>query len=234
MKKIIVFYHCAFWFPTEIHGAPPGLRPTAVEIITNQMAHLAGYGLYEAASEIIVGVNGGEECRQVASQILPQKATVKFHGLESKSETPTVVLLERRVRQEPDAYFFYFHSKGVTHTDPVYVEFVSRWRGCMMLNLVDYWQKCVAALDEGYDSAGCHWMTNMPPPSDMDSIWGGNFWWATGKFLSTLPPIMERPLIKEHGVMAPIARYESERWMGTGPRLPKVMDYHINGIGSCQ
>ena len=132
-----------------------------------------------------------------------------------------------------DHYILYFHSKGATHTDLEYLKFTGRWRNCMMYHLVQNWRKCVEDMDSGFESVGCHWMTNMSPPSDKDSIWGGNFFWATAEFLSTLPDMLDRDLIKQHGVYAAISRYEGERWIGSGPRLPKIKDYHVNGIGSC-
>lgn len=233
MKTIGVFYHCLFCHNNRVAGGPVEVRENAVSIIRNQMARLAGYGLYDASSDIIIGVNGGDESREIALSSLPAKAKVIFHGTEAKSETPTVVLAQAWAKEHPDCYLMYFHSKGATHVDVAYLKFVERWRNCMMRNLVDNWGKCISDLDSGFDSVGCHWMTNMSPPSDKDSIWGGNFWWAKTDFLNTLPSIMDRELIRQHGIYAPIARYESERFLGAGPRLPKVKDYHINGIGSC-
>ncbi len=136
-------------------------------------------------------------------------------------------------KANPGWNVLYFHSKGATHTDVEYLKFVTRWRNCMMNALIVNWAQCITDLDSGFESVGCHWMTNMSPPSDKDSIWGGNFFWATSNFIATLPDILDRDLIKNHGITAPIARYEGERWIGSGPKLPKIKDYHINGIGSC-
>lgn len=233
MKPVLVFYHCAFHFPRVIHGHPTGLRDAAVTIIRDQMAWVAGFGLYDRAARIFFCVNGGEESREMAHKLKPEKAQLVLHGTESISETKTIEFLENIIAGEPESYVLYFHSKGATHTDPAYSKFVAKWRRCMMIHLVAHWDKCVSDLESGFDSVGCHWMTNMAPPSDKDAIWGGNFWWATSKFLKTLPRIMDRELIVKHGYAAPIARMEAERWIGSGPSLPRTKDYHQNGIGAC-
>jgi hypothetical protein len=140
--------------------------------------------------------------------------------------------LQQWALEHPGWYVFYFHSKGASHVDQNYLAFVARWRRCMMSNLVLNWRQCVLDLDNGYDSVGCHWMMNVGVPPK-DNIWGGNFWWVKTDFMNTLTPITHRELIKTHGVNAPIARYEAERFLGAGTVLPKIKDYHVNGIGSC-
>ena len=225
--KLAVFYHCLF-----VRGNPPVPLVNGPAIIREQMDQLVASGLL-LESEFYVGINGGVESEVEARSVIPPSAKITFHGLQHISETPTIIQLHDWCKSNLDGYVLYFHSKGATHTDVEYLKFVTRWRRCMTENTITQWRRCVADLDAGYESVGCHWMTNMAPPSEMDSIWGGNFWWARADFIATLPSILDRDLIKLHGVTAPIARYESERWIGGGPRLPKVKDYHINGIGSC-
>jgi hypothetical protein len=95
----------------------------------------------------------------------------------------------------------------------------------MMKNAVQNWRTCVQDLDSGLESVGSHWMTgDQTPPGQ--SIWAGNFGWAKSAFLATLPSIMERDRIKLSGIDSIESRYESEVWIGNGPRLPKVKDYH--------
>lgn len=233
MSPIAIFYHCLVFTDRRVMGAKPSLCPDAVDIITSQMIELNAYELPETATDIFIGVAGGAESVDVVRPLAHQKAQLMPFGLDAKSETPTIVKLQEYARVNPGHFILYFHSKGASHVDLEYLKFVTRWRRCMMQNLVIQWRKCVADLESGYDSVGCHWMTNMSPPSHKDSIWGGNFWWAKASFLNTLEPITNRPLIKEHGINAPIARMESERFLGAGPRLPRVKDYHVNGIGAC-
>jgi hypothetical protein len=227
VKPIAVFYHTLFF-----KGAPDHPCLHGFNICKEQMAILKASGLEDAASEIRVGVNGGEESVVYARLSLPEKATVYYQGVNEGSETPTMVRMWDWSKEHPGWNVLYFHCKGATQTDTEYLKFVTRWRNCMMNACVVNWQRCIADLDSGFESVGCHWMMNVGVPP-IDNIWGGNFWWATSDFISTLPSILDRELIKTHGVAAPIARYEGERWIGAGARLPKIKDYHVNGIGSC-
>lgn len=228
MRPIAIFYHTLFFVGAPEHPALGGFT-----ICCDQMKQVKDSGLEDSAKEIHVGVNGGKESEVYAAQSLPAKAHVYYHGVEQGSETPTMVKMWEWARVNPGWNVLYFHCKGATHTDANYLAFVTKWRRCMMNACVVNWRQCVADLESGFDSVGCHWMTGMSPPSDKDAIWGGNFFWATSDFIRTLPDILDRDLIKNHGIAAPIARYEGERWIGSGPRLPHVKDYHVNGIGSC-
>lgn len=226
---IAVFYHCLV------------SCPDAVRIVTDQMNQLKNSGLADAATHISIGVNGGDESAPAISLIVPAKAEIIQHGLDQNSEIPTLVHLQKWLPGHEDWRVLYFHSKGATNTlkprpshwssDAGYFAFIDRWRKCMMDNLVLQWSKCVADLDAGVESVGCHWMVNVGVPP-VDTIWGGNFWWSTGKFLSTLADIatldsVHRPDLPDE------KRYNAEHWISSGPRLPTVKDYHVNGIGSC-
>lgn len=219
--KIGVFYHCLFF-----HGSPPELRWNALEIISDHMTLMKNSGLESAAQEITIGINGGEESRDIARMILPRKARLVFHGLDSKAENLTIVEIEKWLPTHPDWYVLYWHSKGATHQDQDPLR--TRWRECMTRNCVGYWGRCVQDLDAGFESVGCHWMTGAQTPPGQ-SIWAGNYWWAKASFLLTLPSIMLRDRIKQSGIAAVESRYESEVWIGNGPRLPRIRDYHGPG-----
>lgn len=230
MKNIAIFFHCCF-----VLGDPPQPLPAAEGIVKKQMAQLAESGLLAAADEMHVGVNGGPESVDYALKLLPPLAVVNYHGLESRAENLTLVMLEKWLPTHDDWYVLYFHSKGATH--PPGHDVSARWRGCMMRNAVTNWRQCVADLDAGYEAVGSHWMTGAQTPPGQ-SIFAGNFWWAKTSFLKTLPSIYERERIKVSGISALESRYESEVWIGNGPRLPKVKDYHGPGwnpgqIGNC-
>lgn len=216
MKPIAVFYHCLFQLGDE-------LLPGALDIIYDQMTQLKETGLQDAASEIIIGVNGGAESKVYADGILPAKARVVFHGLQCRNECRTIVELEKWLPTHPDWYVLYFHAKGATH-DPNHGYSIA-WRGCMMKGVVKNWRTCTADLDAGYDAVGSHWM--VPPATPIGQhIFAGTFFWVKSSFAVTLPSIMEREQLKRMGIDSAESRYESEVWIGNGPKLPKVKDYH--------
>lgn len=216
--RIAVFYHCLFY-----HGDPPELRYNAAEIVNNHMILLKNSGLEAVADHIIIGINGGEESVDVAKLILPAKAKLVFHGLKCRNENLTILEIEKWLPDHPDFAVLYFHSKGATHKD--HDPLRTAWRGCMTRNCVSSWIRCFQDLKSGFDSVGCHWMTGKQTPPGQ-SIWAGNYWWAKSDFLRTLPSIMLRDRIKVSGIEALESRYEAEVWIGNGPKLPIVKDYH--------
>jgi hypothetical protein len=216
-KPIAIFFHCL----THM-GTPPELLPNAVNIIREQMDALTESGLLYECSEFIVGINGGAESQQVANLIIPSKARIVLHGLDSRNENSTICALHEFAKGNPDYYILYFHSKGASRAEQT--EHGVNWRNCMMKHVIENWRQCVADLDAGFESVGCHWMTGQADGTQ--NIWAGNFWWARASYLRMLPSMMHRSRIKLSGIKSLESRYESEVWIGFGDRLPRIKDYH--------
>lgn len=216
--KIAVFYHCLLFM-----GDPPELLPLALDIVQEQMQALETSGLLDVADELIIGINGGPESEDIASLIFPPKAKIVYHGLRSRSENLTICELEKWLPEHDDYYVLYFHSKGVTHAAGN--AFREAWRKCMMVWLVWNWNICVKDLDLGYECAGCHWLTGRGWDKSQN-LFGGNFWWAKASYLLTLPPLRARERIRISGIGDIESRFEAEVWIGNGPRLPMVRNYH--------
>lgn len=228
--KIAIFFHGLFALEN-----PDNILGNAVSIVIDQMRQARESGLLESANEFHAGINGGFESAILASMIFPSTARIKLHGLQCRNECRTILMLEKWLTGHEDWYVLYFHSKGATH--PEGDSQTAAWRGCMMRNAVINWRTCVGDLDAGFDSVGSHWMTGEQTPPGQ-SIWAGNFWWAKASFLATLPSIMLRDRIKLSGIDSIESRFEAEVWIGNGPRLPKIKDYHGPGwnpskLGTC-
>lgn len=222
MKPIAIFYHCLF----EIDGE---ILPSAIEIVDEQMKALEKSGLLNVATEMYVGVNGGDESRVFVENLIPPKAKVVFHGLQSRAENLTIVEIEKWVKGHPDWHILYFHSKGATHPPgSSYGDGVSKpWREGMMQDLVVNWRQCVSDL-ESHDIVCSHWMWNLADGTQ--HIPAGDFLWLTSNFSAKLPSIYLRDRIKVSGIAALDSRYEAEVYWGNGPR-PNVKSYRPNGGG---
>lgn len=209
MKKLAVFYH-TFLF----RGIPPVQSQSAVHITREQILDaMTGSGLLDACEEFHIGINGGEESRVLADTFMPKKAQIMYHGLQSRSEFPTMYALQQWIPGHEDWYVCYFQAKGATY--PYLDPFGTIWRHCMQKNVINDWRKCVKDMDDGYESVGAHWLTPEAFPGMVGRpFWGGNFWWATAKFLMELPAL---PKTSDN-------YYLSEAFIGTG-RCPKVRDY---------
>lgn len=223
--KIVVFYHCYLF-----SGDPPELLSNALAVVVSQMNRLIGSGLAAAADEITIGINGGIESYEVARLFVPPKARIELHGLNSKCENLTLVLLEDWLRHNQDeAHVLYFHAKSSSHNPNTdYGRFDWAWCDCMMRHCVDNWHQCVVDLST-FEAVGCHWLTGQAQDHSQN-YFAGTFWWARASYLRTLPSIFERARIKMSGIASAESKYEAEVWIGNGPRLPTVKDYHPGGI----
>jgi hypothetical protein len=226
MTPIILFYHTLF-FMGESQNV------LNLEIIMEQMDVLRRSGLEDAATEIHIGVNGGEESRFFAESLLPSKARVVYHGLQCRSENRTLVMMEDWCRSNTNqAHLLYFHSKGITHAPGSdYGERISRpWRNRMMETCVHHWRQCVKDL-EGYDAAGAHWLTGQGWDRSQH-YFAGTFFWVRASFFRTIPSLTTRQRIKDSGLDSLESRYEAEVHLGNGPRLPIVKNYYAGSIGT--
>lgn len=223
--KIGVFFHCLFF-----HGDPPELSITAFDVVYEQMEQLRQSGLLDACDEMIVGCNGGEESLDTARIVIPSKAKLVMHGLESKSENLTIVELEKWAPRHLGWLILYFHSKGATHPlGSNHSRKVSTpWRRAMMEDLVMNWRYCVQMLEYGADIVCSHWMWNMADGTQ--HIPAGNFLWIKATFASRLPSILLRDQIKKKGVGSLESRFEAEVKWGNGP-TPAVFQMRPNGGG---
>ena len=222
MKPCAIFFHGLFFI-----GDPPVRLPSAFNIVYEQILQLRNSGLWDVASEIHIGINGSQESIPVGKSIFPDKANVTYHGLQSRSENITIVMIEEWVKTHPGWIVLYLHSKGATKSPGTRESrMATAWRTAMMWDLVDGWRQCVHQLT-AHDVVCSHWMWEQCDGSQ--HISPGNFWWATSDFLATLPSILKRERIKTSGLGAEESRFEAEVWIGNGrrPVVKALRSLHI-------
>ena len=225
---ILIFHHGLFML-----GDPPTLCEHALKIAMEQMHVLKESGLLDAASEFHVGINGGDESHLLAEMVFPEKAQIKYHGLDSRSENLTHVMIEERLKTlDGEAYILYEHQKGSTHEESSpYGQYATNWRRRMEFHCVTNWRQCVADLDAGYEAVGCHWLTGQGWDKSQH-YFAGTYHWCKASFRKTIPSIYTRQRIKDSGIGALESRYEAEVIIGNGPRLPSVKNYYSGAIGT--
>jgi len=223
--KIVLFYHCLFGLEDE--NGMFEERPGAFWIVHEFISCLRQSGFLDAVDEFVVGINGGPESSDYARLVIPPQAKTIYHGLKSRAENLTIIEIEKwlKTNSHQNTVIFYAHAKGATH-DPThpYTEFATRWRKCMLGRLIMNWRQAVDDLNSGAEAVGCHWLTGMADGSQ--NIFAGNYWAARASYLATLPSMYARERISLSGIAAKESRYEAEVWIGNGPRLPIVRDYH--------
>lgn len=211
MNPIAVFYHARL-----MGGNPPVDGDHPFHVMKDQMGDLVVSGLCEAASEIIVGLNGDDKILDRVSSIVPHKAKIVIHGEGANTEVPTLWHLQQWLPGHEDWYVCYFHAKGSRNA----AEPLNRaWRGCMERAVIKYWKRCISDLDAGAESVGCHYLRpEVFGPCVREPFWGGNFWWCKVPILMSLPQLPKN-------IEGDMDYYTGERWIGWGQR-PKVVDYH--------
>ena len=208
--KLAIWYHCIL-----SGGSVPIDTEFACRILQSQMRVLKDSGLLDQADEFYVGINGGEEDVQIASLFASAKAKFIIHGAGMTTEIPTLAHLRHWLPGHEEWKVMYHHIKGVTRpNDPPY----DNWRKTMEKAVVTNWRTCVSDLDNGVDACGCYWLLPEECPEKIHDFpfFGGTFWWATAKYLLTLPPL---PLATWAN------RYKAENWIGQGPRRPRIKNY---------
>jgi len=203
MKPLALFYH-----------VPAHLNPEFCQkLVADQLRHMAKSGLTEHLDQMLIGVNGVEsECKWLQN-LVPTKAELFYNEKEDwpAGEVPTLRYLREWLQAFPKHLVCYLHTKGLSHP-PGSGGYQHRhdWRMRMEDVVIGRWRECVNHLENGHDTAGQWWNVAFN-----GSYWAGNFWWATGEYLATLPYIGTRG--HNDG-----GRYEAELWIGRGPNAPRI------------
>lgn len=232
--KIAVFYHGRLsggGMHQDNGPRKPGIDPEVGRLqFAQQIQLLVESGLYSAADEVYVGINGGAHDHAYAHS-LPYGIRLIHHGADAESLLPTMRFLQDWLPEHPDWLVCFWHMKGVTHPhDPT----TQAWRRCLEHHTIRNWNRCVSDLETGKcDAAGAHWMRGV---SEGAPVWffGGVFFWATAKFLLTLPKLPEHNPRTRHEWFSPEHWIGSAHMTGTG-LLPRVIDYthHQISVEGC-
>jgi hypothetical protein len=125
-------------------------------------------------------------------------------------EQETLDPLHDWAKANPDDAVLYAHTKGAAQP----TAWNEAWRRSMTCALFGNLEANLAALEDGRDAVGCHWLTTEQFPGLIPAqgfpFFGGNFWLARCDYLARLP------------VCSRQSRHEAEAWIGHGD--PKVVD----------
>ncbi len=223
MSRIAIFFHGVFFLNGQF-------APHAFNVIQSIMGAMQESGLTDTADEIYCCTNGGEESVPFAETVYPEKAVKIYHGTECRTEIRSVMEMQKRMAGRKGWKVFYAHAKGASH-DPG-EKMITNWRGCMAHHLISNWLIATNSLNAGFDASGCHWLKEQVDGTMF--LFGGNWFWVTSDFLNTLAPIENNARLPHMGgIDAAQSRFEAEVIWNTGPRLPKVRDFHQSWPFEC-
>lgn len=125
---------------------------------------------------------------------------------------------------DEEFYVLYLHHKGASRIGTLKHSPISDWRNYMLYFNVEKWEECVKSLDEGYDTVGVEWIEKPTLPKH----YSGNFWWATAKYIRSLPVIV-RPTDSAHTGKSQFGfkqhyRLDAEMWIGLSNPKAKTLN----------
>lgn len=198
--------------PTLVHFyhlyVPPGAEELAAAIWREHVAALETSGLARRLTRMETSMVGG-------TLDLPRPPCT--HALVRFADGNELLTIDRlwaaAHEADPDTCFLYCHSKGVTHgTRSPEARLNTHWRRAMLGHVVHGWRDSLAPLAMGAcEAAGGFylepqaWRLRHPGFGDTP-YFAGNFWWATGRHIRSLPRL---PLAGE--------RHLAEVWIGMAP-----------------
>lgn len=142
------------------------------EVVNEQLAKIKSSGLYDKTDRICVTVVGADH---VDALFDDDKFDVQCFSDLTEYEFPSL----RRIREDDGDLVWYIHTKGVSRN-----ENRTNWRRYMEYFIIERHEDCIAALVD-HDVCGVDLM-DVPFPH-----FSGNFWWATGHHVRSLPDITD-------------------------------------------
>ncbi len=154
-------------------------------IVHSQIHQIISSGLYDICTALYWGCS----CPNCSSMLSKEfayyekiKPLSKLQSQQNTWENATVnQLLSFSKTLSQDSDILYIHSKGITGKS----EAQSGWRNYMMFWMVQNHQLCRSFLNQGFFTVGCLYTRIFLYPRH----YSGNFFWASSKYLATLPYI---------------------------------------------
>ncbi len=187
------------WFHSYADGRwLPALEETLTALDESGLAA----ALQRQDSPLNVGIVGAESARDKVRGYLNDRKVfhrVKVEAVEGWEQVTLTALHAATATMSEYDQVLYLHAKGSAWGG----EEQSNWRTAMLYWNVHCWTDALDALRD-HDTYGAFWINKE------NRFYGGNEWWATPKYLKSLP-------------VPPVhSRYDAEAWIGYND--PKAFD----------
>jgi hypothetical protein len=189
------------------------LRNHWKDVVNEQLELLFTSGLYSRADKILYGVfsDTDESYYEFTKMVEHVDVDVKIEIVRYEKnvfEYPTLIHLQTYCQIVPNAVVLYYHSKSTSR--PSEDINLHSWRRCLEYFNIELWKKSVKNLiTDTHDVCGALYVEYFAFLNYVfKNYYSGNFWWASAKYINTLPNLS---LI----VSSPeINRTEAEMWIG--------------------
>ncbi|MDO5571245.1 MAG: hypothetical protein Q4F97_07240 [Bacteroidales bacterium] len=198
-------------------------------LVKNQVNKLIKSELYKYVNKIYVSVIYNEESdiKYLKNLLSDRFEIVIISQNPSDYEMPILNYIWEKSKSE-DFFLFYFHTKGVSLNDSacdryllkhphynVSFDFMrdcnEKWRILMEYFQIDKFNIAINSLNNGFNAYGVIYRLN-----NKGNHFSGNFWWASSKYIKTLPPIN----FLDYG------RWNAEFWIGKGEDFKPYVPYN--------
>lgn len=168
--------------------------------------------------EILRKINVDQNKKENLSLQYTSSIDYNNQNRELFDEVETLSILQQHANRE-DAYFLYFHTKGITapwrmREERIYKEFVNYylWRKFLEWGNIEKWKDCVTAL-ETYSAVGVNF-SSWPV-----AHYSGTFWWSKSSYIRKLPNIIENDWWTNMRMTTDLKNWDSNRnkpemWLG--------------------
>jgi hypothetical protein len=182
-KRVAVLHSC-------------GLQQQTYDVLSDMLRRIDKAGGLSALDSIWV-LHYGVPLRSQVKEQFPSVHFVETGASCATFEIPTLLSLQKLagdvrtarlaagfVGAAVDSHFLYMHTKGVSYQKiPLSVH---DWRNMMMYFLVEQHTSCFHLLESGrFDVLGANYQADPK-----GRVLFGNFWWASGSYLASLPPVV--------------------------------------------
>lgn len=196
--------------------------PGSADIARLQMLRMREHGLFDEASSVNFCIIGSMDQFMPLISLIRGYDNVYMHLIDEdvkmREYTTLNFLQQRCMKMTENQAILYTHLKGSSRT----TDSSHDWRKFLEFYNIDHWRKCVAKLDEGYDTAGVNYTR-----AENGSFWehySGNFWWATSDYIKRLTPLHNPrvPFNTDHSSLTGFRYtdqtwyFDHEAWIGTG------------------
>ena len=154
------------------------------EFLMTLLNHIKSSGLLGKLDHFCI-VNTGLPIKDhiIEKEFHPAKV-IHYSNHTNDYENVTIKLLYTFCRFNPDYKVLYMHTKGISYDkEHTFLPGIHSWNRFMMYGLVDNYAKCLRLMHI-YDTVGSNY---RPREDGNNQHYSGNFWWATAKYISTLP-----------------------------------------------
>jgi len=215
MNKIAIFYMIGQYNDRWIE-----------DFYYDQMSYIQQIGLYDACEFIDVFVKGRNPLPQLGDKFnnVTYLGDLEEDRIHNKKQYRAYNHIQQRMwlfaNANPDYKVLFFHSFGISHTDPSRKQYRYAWRKYMEKLVLGEWQDCLRLLTY-YDCVGTDWLETAWYKEETVGIraphYQGFFWWANASYLKTLDPLFCYQPIE-------LQQYLCEQWIGSGN--PKAFNFY--------